>query len=317
MSRYDRQLAVEGMSQSAQNRLASSTVLVVGAGGLSAPLLPYLAGAGVGHIRLIDPDVVEESNLHRQTLFRMFDLGLPKVLAAVGALKDLNPDCRIEPVTARLDPRNIEDFSTGCDLILDCADSFAVSYTLSDHAMGTGQALISASALGRSGYAGGFCGGAPSLRAVFPDLPGRAGNCAQSGVIGPVVGVIGCLQAEMAIAHLTRLSPSPLGRVVSYDAGRGRFGRFSFHGTPEPEVTHRFISPSDLRDSDLLIDLRTADEGPPLRDHFLRMTVEEVGPKLKPICRTVMCCRSGLRAWQAAERLSQYWRGPIALIATG
>ena len=317
MNRYARQLAVDGMSTAAQACLRKSRVLVVGAGGLSAPLLPYLAGAGIGLIRLIDPDIVEESNLHRQTLFRMCDLGMPKALAAANALQGLNPDCRIEPITARLDPSNVAYFSDGCDVILDCADSFAASYILSDHAWQAGLALISASALGRSGYAGAFCGGAPSLRAIFPDLPQRAGSCAQNGVIGPVVGMIGCIQAQMTLALLAGMSPSPLGRIVSYDAASHRFGGFGFLKASEPDRQHGFISQQALRLSDLLIDLRAPEEGPPLRDDFLRLTVDQIGPELQPGSRTVMCCRSGLRAWNAAERLAQHWNGPIALIATG
>ncbi|MBC9245374.1 HesA/MoeB/ThiF family protein [Paracoccus sp. 11-3] len=317
MNRYARQLAVDGMNMAAQARLLKSRLLVVGAGGLSASLLPYLVGAGVGHIRLIDPDIVEESNLHRQTLFRISDLGLPKALAAANALKGLNADCRIEPITTRLDPSNTDDLSDGCDLVLDCADSFAASYILSDHAWQAGLPLISASALGRSGYAGAFCGGAPSLRAVFPDLPQRAGNCAQNGVIGPVVGMIGCIQAQMALTLLTGMSPSPLGRIVTYDAASHRFGGFSFREASEPDHRHVFISEHALRLSDLLIDLRAPEEGPPLRDDFLRLTVDQVGPELRPNARVVMCCRSGLRAWNAAERLAQHWNGPIALISTG
>lgn len=317
MTRYARQLAVDGMDMAAQDRLQRSQVMIVGAGGLTAAVLPYLIGAGVGAIRLIDPDVVEESNLHRQTLFRMFDIGLPKALAAANAVNDLNPDCRIEPVIKRIGPSNVLRLARDCDLILDCADSFAASYILSDHAWKTGLPLISASVLGRSGYAGGFCGSAPSLRAIFPDLPRHAGSCTENGVIGPVVGIIGCLQAEMAIACLAGLSPSPLGRIVTYDAAGHRFGGFSFLGAGEPDHHPYFISPEDLQKSDFLIDLRAPEEGPALRDDFLRMTVDQIGPQLQPMCRTVMCCRSGLRAWNAAERLARHWPGPIALIATG
>lgn len=319
MSRYARQISLPGMGDAGQGRLTAAKVLVVGAGALTAAALPYLAGAGVGRIRLVDPDVIEASNLHRQTLFRMGDIGQAKAKVAADSLSSLNPDCRIESVIERLDPLNIAVLSAGCDLILDCADSFAASYILSDHAYRTGQPLISASVLGRSGYAGGFCGGAPSLRAIFPDLPRRAGTCATEGVLGPVVGVIGGIQAEMALAGLAGLPPSPLGRIVSYDGGQHRFGGFSFAGAPEPDHAPRFIAPTELRPDDLLIDLRGIEEGPPLRDNLLRLTVDEVGPDLSlpPHGRAVMCCKSGLRAWAAAERLAPHWRGEIVLVAVG
>ncbi|MBK4217365.1 HesA/MoeB/ThiF family protein [Paracoccus caeni] len=315
MSRYARQLKLIG--EKGQNRLADARVLIVGAGALTAAAMPYLAGAGVGRLRLVDPDLIEASNLHRQTLFRMQDLGKPKAQISADALRNLNDQCEIEPIIARLDPSNVEVLSEGCNLILDCADSFAASYTLSDHAYQAKIPLISASVLGRSGYAGGFCGGAPSMRAVFPDLPRRAGSCATDGVLGPVVGIIGAMQAEMALAHLAGLRPSPLGRIVSYDAANHRLGGFGFANAPEPDHRPRFIAATDLRPEDLLIDLRAPEEGPPLRDSLIRMTVDDIGPGLPEADRAVMCCKSGLRAWAAAERLRPHWSGEIVLVATG
>lgn len=317
MTRYARQMQVIGPD--GQARLGRAQVLVVGAGGLAAPLLPQLVGAGVGRITLVDPDLVAESNLHRQTLFRAADLDRPKVSAAANALEGLNPDCRITAVRARLDPANVDDLSDGCDLILDCADSFAASYILSDHAYAAGVPLISASVLGRGGYAGGFCGGAPSLRAVFPDLPARAGSCASDGVLGTAVGVIASLQADMALGLLAGLEPSPLGRIVSYDGARHRFSGFGFADAPEPMTQVPFIAAADLDPDDLLIDLRSPDEGPPVRPAMLRVAPSDLGPDLPHPARdgrTVLCCRSGLRAWRAAAGLAGT-RGRLALLATG
>lgn len=320
MTRHARQMAVPGMGPGAQARLAAARVLVVGAGGLAAPVLPYLAGAGVGAIRLVDPDGVEVGNLHRQTLFRMADIGRPKALAAADSLRALAPDCAVEPVMGMLDPDNAAALAEGADVVLDCADSFAVSYILSDLCLARGVPLIHASVVGMEGYAGGFCGGAPSLRAVFPDLPPRMGSCAEDGVLGPVVGVIGALQAQMALAVLAGLAPSPLGRIVSYDARAHRFGGFAFDAAPEPRAAHRFIAPAAIRPGDFIVDLRAGDEGPLAHPAALRLPADAFGPdgpRPAPGQRAVLCCRSGLRAWTAAERLAAVWDGDITLVALG
>ena len=320
MSRYMRQTAVPGVGPSGQDRLQAARLLVVGAGGLAAPVLQYLVGAGVGHIRLVDGDRVELSNLHRQTLFRHDDLGQPKAHAAAQAMRGLNPACRIEPVTAMLGPDNADELCADVDLVVDCADSVAASYILSDQCLPANLPLISASVTQTAGYAGGFCGGAPSLRAVFPDLPQSMGSCAEDGVLGPVVGLLGSLQAQMVMAVLVGLTPSPLGQMLTCDAGAMRFGGFRFDGAPEPDWQPAFIAPGAMRADDFIVDLRDAAEAPLIRDSALRLPVEAFGPdgpRPQTGQRAVLCCRSGLRSWQAAERLNRVWDGEIVLVAAG
>ncbi len=320
MSRYARQIAVIG--EAAQARLAAARVLVVGAGGLAAPLLQYLAGAGVGAIRLVDADVVDSPNLHRQTLFRMGDLGQAKAEVAARHLAGLNPDCAVEARVETLTPANVAALCDGVDLVLDCADSFAVSYTLSDHCVARGLPLISASVTAMAGYVGGFCGGGPSLRAVFPDLPARAGSCAEVGVLGPMVGILGSLQAQMALAVLVGLKPSPLGQLITAEGLR--MGGFRFDAAPEPAWQPRFIAAEQITAQDFTVDLRGVEEAPLVRPHALRLPAAAFGsgglatvPLPAPGQRAVFCCRSGLRAFAAAEALHARWDGEITLVALG
>jgi sulfur-carrier protein adenylyltransferase/sulfurtransferase len=316
MSRYARQIPVIGAA--AQARLGAARVLVVGAGGLAAPLLQYLVGAGVGAIRLVDADVVDETNLHRQTLFRMADLAQAKAQVAARHLAGLNPDCAVEARGEALTPANVAALCDGVDLVLDCADSFAVSYTLSDHCKPLGLPLISASVTGMAGYVGGFCGTAPSLRAVFPDLPARAGSCAEVGVLGPMVGILGSLQAQMALAVLLGIAPSPLGQLITAEGLR--IGGFRFDAALEPGWQPRFIAADQITAQDFTVDLRGVEEAALVRPHALRLPASAFGaggplPALGQ--RAVLCCRSGLRAFAAAEALHARWDGEITLVAIG
>lgn len=318
MSRYDRQTCLPEIGTDGQARLQAARVLVAGAGGLGATLLPLLAGAGIGEIRLCDPDRVEESNLHRQILFRMADLGQPKAVIAADRLIALNPDCRVTPQVARLTPDNAADQIDCADLVIDAADSFAVTYALSDLCRAAGKPLISASVLGRQGYVGGFCGGAPSIRAIFPDLPGSAANCATAGVMGPAVAALGALQAQMALSVLLGHQPSPLGQVISMDMASWRMSDFRFDGAEEPaSPLPTVLGWNQIDPGDLLFDLRGAAELPDLGHENARRLPPEFVAALDapPDRRVVFICASGLRAWRAARQLQGQGHARIAILA--
>jgi sulfur-carrier protein adenylyltransferase/sulfurtransferase len=321
-SRYARHMVLPEVGEAGQARLQNARVLIVGAGGLGCALLPYLSAAGVGELVIADPDVVEESNLHRQPLYRMSDLSAPKVHAARAALLAVNPEVRIEAHQERVTAANAASLVSDAQVVVDAADSLALTYTLSDACMAAGRPLVSASVLGLAGYVGVFCGGAPSYRAVFPDMPRAAGSCAQTGVLGTAVGVIGALQGHLTLALLLQLEPSPLGRLLSLDFRSLHVGGFSFLTATEPsEPPLTFIAATQVRADDLVIDLRSLEEAP--RSAFagaLRIateTLESQPPSLPGAARVVLCCRSGVRAWRAAQALRRHGHANLALLALG
>ena len=321
--RYSRQIVLPEVGPEGQERLRTSSVLIVGAGGLGCPVLQYLCAAGVGRLLIVDHDRVDESNLHRQPLYRMSDLGEPKVRAAAAAMRLLNPELALEEFPERLTPANAARHVSQADVVIDAADSLAVTYILSDECLRQGKPLISASVLGLSGYVGAFCGGAPSYRAVFPDMPRQAGSCAQSGVLGTAVGVMGTLEAHLTLAILLDLTPSVLGQLVSVDFRTLRFSGFSFASAPEPrEPALRFIAPGEVSDADVVVDLRSLAEAPTSPfPAALRIGVEDVeragGLPDAAASRVVLCCRSGVRAWRAAQALRRAGHADLALIALG
>jgi molybdopterin/thiamine biosynthesis adenylyltransferase/rhodanese-related sulfurtransferase len=319
--RYARQMVLPEVGTEGQQRLRGARVVVVGAGGLGCAVLPYLCAAGAGRLVIVDHDRVEESNLHRQPLYRMSDVGELKVQAARSALLATNPHVSIDTVAERLTPANASALVAAGDIIVDAADSFAVTYILSDECQRVIKPLISASVLGLSGYVGAFCGGGPSYRAVFPEMPRQAGSCAQSGVLGTAVGVMGTLQAHMVLGLLLQLAPT-LGQLVTVDFRTLRFGGFSFLGAQEPvDSVLPFIAARDVTRSDIVIDLRSPAEAPvsPF-ESALRIQVDELEstePELSRDARVVLCCRTGVRAWRAARALQKRGHRDLALIALG
>ncbi|MGR3513470.1 MAG: ThiF family adenylyltransferase [Paracoccaceae bacterium] len=317
MNRYDRQQILPEIGRNGQARLSAARVLVVGAGGLAASVLPLLTAGGLGRLTIVDGDRVEQSNLHRQTLFTEYDLGRPKADVAAEHCRKLNREVTLVPWRRALTPENALDLVERSDIVLDCADSYAVSYTLSDVCATTRTPLISASVLGRSGYVGGFCGTAPSLRAVFPNAPDNAASCATAGVMGPVVAMLGAAQAQMAMAVILEHEPSPLGQMMRFDMERFATSGFRFDEAEEPQAFFPFVAHAELSGEDEIVDLRSEDEAPERFHWAARRIAPEALERdlLLSDKRLALVCASGLRAWRAAEQLENTWPGEIVLVA--
>ncbi|KAM4054463.1 thiF family protein [Hirsutella rhossiliensis] len=207
--RYGRQMIVPGFGLQAQLRLKQSRVLIVGAGGLGCPAGAYLAGAGVGTLGLADGDRVEASNLHRQIAHTTDRVGVPKVLSAIRYLQRLNPLVNYQQHDSLLSPSNAEAIVSQYDVVLDCTDNPATRYLVSDMCVLIGKPLVSASAFQTSGQLivlNSPPGAGPCYRCVFPrpPPPETVVGCGEGGILGPVVGTMGLLQALEAIKLIAR-----------------------------------------------------------------------------------------------------------------
>jgi len=233
IERYARHLVLPEIGGPGQNRLKNARVLVVGAGGLGAPLLQYLAAAGVGKIGIVDDDVVSLSNLQRQTIFGTADIGARKAVAAAAFVARLNPNVVVEEHVTRIDPHNARALIAFYDVVAEGSDNFATRYAVSDACFHERKPLVTA-ALGR------FDGSLttiraheraadgtpnPSYRCLFPDEPppGTVAPCAEAGVLGALAGVMGSLMALEVIRAVTGFGEPLVGKLLLVDAMTMRF----------------------------------------------------------------------------------------------
>jgi len=226
LARYNRHIIIPEFNLDGQKRLKAARVLVIGTGGLGSPLLMYLAAAGIGKIGLVDFDVVEESNLHRQVLFGAEDIGLPKVECAKSRLLQLNPHIEIETYNVRFEAANAMDIVKNYDMVADGTDNFPTRYLVNDVCVLTGKPNIYASIFQFEGqvsvfnhtYSDGTKG--PNYRDLYaaPPPPGLVPSCAEGGVLGVLPGIIGSMQALEVIKVASGVGVPLAGKLFLFDA---------------------------------------------------------------------------------------------------
>ena len=256
IERYKRHLVLKELGGQGQQKLKAGRVLVVGAGGLGAPVLMYLAAAGVGTLGVIDDDVVSLSNLQRQVLYQTRDVGANKVDRASVSLSAMNPHVVIEPIAKRLTADNAIALISKYDLVVDGSDNFATRYLVSDACYLAKKTLIYGAVGPFDGYVTTFkphlkkMDGTPypSYRCIFPEAPpeGTVANCSEVGVLGAVVGVIGTLQATEAIKELTGFGETLAGRLLIYDAKETRFESVAIGWDPNNALSGQTPTIKDL-----------------------------------------------------------------------
>lgn len=241
--RYKRHLVLREVGGQGQQKLKAARVLVVGAGGLGSPVLLYLAAAGVGTLGIIDDDTVSIDNLQRQIAHGTPDAGRPKVESAADTIHRLNPLVKVEAHNARLDASNALDIISRYDIVADGSDNFATRYLVSDACYLAKKTLVYAALGPLDGYVSVFkphetqADGLPfpTLRCVFPEAPpaGLVANCSEVGVLGPVAGVIGTLQATEVVKEIADIGDSLAGKLLIYDAQASRFDTVQLAWDPE------------------------------------------------------------------------------------
>jgi adenylyltransferase/sulfurtransferase len=218
---YSRQVVLPEVGPGGQARLAAAAVLVVGAGGLGVPVLQYLAAAGVGRLVIVDGDRVEPSNLHRQPLYGVADVGRPKVEVAAERLEALNVDVTVEPRAVHATPDNVDALVRSCDLVVECTDNFRAKFLVSDAVVRAGKPAVFASVHQYEGQLQVYrpLPHWPCLRCLWPEAPrdGMVGNCAEAGVLGPVPATLGALEAMAALRRLLGLDAGDAPSLVMVD----------------------------------------------------------------------------------------------------
>ncbi len=224
--RYSRQILLPQLDVAGQQRLRDSSVLVVGAGGLGCPVGLYLAAAGVGRCTVVDGDKIELSNLQRQVAHHSDDIGQYKAQSLARRMRAINPLISVTAVIEWLNDDNSEDVIAAHDIIVDCCDNFATRFLINRGAVKHKKTVVSGAAIRGEGQLAVFRndGIAPCYACVYPEQNEESETCAHAGVLAPVVGVIGCLQAVEAIKVLTQSGDSE-SVLTLYDAWRGEFRR--------------------------------------------------------------------------------------------
>jgi molybdopterin/thiamine biosynthesis adenylyltransferase len=246
IERYARHIVLREVGGPGQNKLKAARVLVVGAGGLGAPLIQYLAAAGVGEIAVVDDDVVSLSNLQRQVLHGTADVGRPKVESAFDAVARLNPHVRLTPMAQRLTPENVDALVAAYDVVADGSDNFETRYLVSDACCRAARPLV-------TGAVGTFDASLttlrpfesrdgqpnPTYRCLFPTppAPGTVPACAEAGVLGALTGVLGSMMALEVIREIVGFGEGLVGRLLLVDTLSMRFETLTYAFDPDNPLT--------------------------------------------------------------------------------
>ncbi len=317
--RYSRHFRLKDFGEEAQQKLKNGKVLVVGAGGLGCPVLQYLSAAGVGRIGIADPDTVDLSNLQRQVLFTVKDIGENKALSAARRLRDLNPETDIATYPFQVHQENVAGLISSYDLVIDTTDNIPARYQINDACVRLGKPLVYGAIFRWEGHVSVFNYlSGPTYRCLYPEPPGDLVlSCDQEGVVGVVPGTIGMLQALEAIKMITGTGDVLSGRLLTVDLLSHTYRTIRFSRKEESirrameVVEYEELAPekfSELRENTpiTLLDVRTGEEYKRENAGGLHIPLAEIEQRVNELVSAgelVVTCQTGRRSLEAISRL--------------
>lgn len=313
--KYSRQIKLPEVGEAGQETLGAAKVLIIGMGGLGCPAAQYLAAAGVGTLGLMDHDLVNLSNLHRQILYTESDIGKPKADVAKTALQKLNSDVNLISINEQLNENNALSLFEKYDVILDGSDNFQTKYLISDASVLTDKPWIYASIYKYQGQISVFnYDGGPTYRCLFPTTTNRNVSCAEVGVFGFLPGILGTLQASEAIKLILNRGQLLSGKLKVIDLLTHQDQIINFQRNEEQveKVKNRSLKPEIIRcelatTNKLYLDVRDPYEAPqPKSSNILRIPLNQLNDRYQEIPKDQQVhvfCQSGIRSQDAIEYL--------------
>ncbi|SEN97106.1 adenylyltransferase and sulfurtransferase [Flavobacterium sp. CF108] len=338
-NRYNRQMILPEIGEDGQYKLSKSKVLVIGAGGLGAAILPYLAAAGVGEIGIVDDDVIEISNLHRQVIYKSSAVGKSKVEEAKLMISELNPLIKVNAFAEKLSGKNAISLFEKYDIVVDATDNISIKYLINDACLLTNKSMVYGSIFRFQGQVSVFnYQNGPTYRCLYPDENNNALNCEDAGVIGISVGIIGMLQANEVLKMILGIGEVLSGKILvynilnneqqKYDFDKSDFQLISresfeekYNKSEVEEVNFESILDEINNDAVLFLDVRNEEELPKISlKNQIQIPLQYLENEIEKLDKNqtiYIFCQSGIRSKIAAELLQKHQFKNIKSIAGG
>jgi molybdopterin/thiamine biosynthesis adenylyltransferase/rhodanese-related sulfurtransferase len=326
-NRYNRQIILPEIGEDGQRKLAKAKVLVVGAGGLGAAILPYLAGAGVGEIGIIDNDVIEISNLHRQVIYKTSAVGKSKAEEAKSMISELNPNIKVNAFAEKLSGKNVLLLFEKYDIIVDATDNISIKYLINDACLIADKPMVYGSIFRFQGQVSVFnYQNGPTYRCLYPDENNNVLNCEDAGVIGASVGIIGLFQANEVLKMILGIGTILSGKILvynilnneqqKYDFDKSDFQHISnaafeekYNKSEVEEINFKSILGEINNEKVLFLDVRNEDELPKISlKNQIQIPLKNLEDKIEKLNKNqtiYVFCQSGIRSKTAVELLQK------------